>query len=101
RALDADLIGLECVDRLIRQPGAELIERLLARQHLLPDDAAPSAVCLFHRGVEHPLRRTPDVWSGTVSFDERNYRGVGHLQLAIRHADGLTRRTLRCACHND
>jgi hypothetical protein len=77
RALDADEIGAERIERRIRQPVAGLVERLLAGEHLVPRDLPLAAVRLVDRGIEHAYRRAPDVGAGAVALDERNDRVGG------------------------
>ena len=61
RALDADQVLLERLDRVVRQPVVELVLGRLAGIHLEPGDLALAAVGLLHRRVEHPLAGRPDV----------------------------------------
>src|SRR5918911_1473366 len=46
---------------VVRQPGVEPGEALLAGKHLHPDDLAAAVVRLLDGGVEHPDARAPDV----------------------------------------
>ena len=57
RALDADEVLAERLDGLVGQPVVELLERLLAGEHLHPGDLLLAAVGLLHRGVEHAHAR--------------------------------------------
>jgi hypothetical protein len=57
RTLDADEVLAERVERLVRQPVARLIERLLTGEHFVPHDAALAAVRLGDRGIEHAHAR--------------------------------------------
>src|SRR2546422_2778181 len=71
RPLDGDPVPADRLERLLGEPAAHLLEGLLAGEHFAPHDGA-STRGLLHRGVEHALRRPPDVRSGAVAFDERN-----------------------------
>ena len=68
------------VDGLLGQPVAGLVERLLAGEHLLPRDRL---AVLRRRGVEHELRRGPDVDAGAVALDEGDDRLVGDVEDAV------------------
>ena len=74
RALDADEVLAEGVDRLVGQPVARLVERLLAGEHLLPRDRL---AVLGRRRVEDQLGGGPDVDAGAVALDERDDGLVG------------------------
>ena len=74
RSLDGDLVGPDRLERVVRQPLAVLVLRLLAGGHLEPRDPLLAAERLLHRGVEHAHAGAPDVGAGAVAFDERNDR---------------------------
>ena len=82
RALDADEVLLERVDRLVGQPVLEAVERLLAGEDLHPGDLPLAAVGLLDGGVEDRLAGAPDVGAGAVALDEREDRMVGDLEHA-------------------
>jgi hypothetical protein len=79
----------KCGQRVIGQPVLELIERLLPGKHLHPGDPPLAAIGLFHHGIEHPLRRPPDVRTGAVALDEGDDGLIRHLQPGIGHANRL------------
>ncbi len=56
---------------------AGLVERLLAREHLLPLDRL---AVLRRRRVDHELRGGPDVDAGAVTLDEGDDRLVGDVE---------------------
>ena len=74
RPLDADQVLAERLDRLVGQPGGELVVRLLAGVDLHPLDLPLAAVGLLDGGVEDPHAGAPDVRPGAVAFDERDDR---------------------------
>ena len=90
RALDGDLVVLDRLDGVVRQPLAVLRLGLLAGRHLEPDDLALAAVgALGDRGVEHAHAGPPDVGTGAVTFDEGHDGLVGDDELAVlRGGDG-------------
>src|SRR5262249_18492757 len=67
--LDAEQELLDVLERLIGQPLAERLVRLLAGEHLVPVDLAGGPVRLADRGVEHAHARAPDVGPGAVALD--------------------------------
>src|SRR5262249_51241538 len=87
RALDADEVVRERLDGLVREPRAEVVERLLPRVDLHPADLALAAVGLRHGCVEDPDARAPDVGAGAVTLDERNDRMIGDDELAALDVD--------------
>ena len=93
RALDADEVLAERLDRLVRQPVVELLEALLAGVDFHPRDLPLAAVGLLDGGVEHADAGAPDVRAGAVAFDERDDRIVRHDEL-VRC---VRRRWRRCA----
>ena len=84
RALDADEVGLERLDRLVGQPAVEQLLRLLAGVDLGPGDLLLAAEGLLDRGVEHAHAGAPDVGAGAVAFDERDDRAIGNFERAVR-----------------
>src|SRR4029453_7771860 len=70
--LDRNLVRLDGLERVVGQPLADEILRLLARQPFEPDDAAFGAERLRHRGIEDADAGMPDVGTCTVSLDERD-----------------------------
>src|SRR5439155_10823325 len=78
-------VRVEGVDRLVGEPAAGLVVRLLAGQHLLPVDALLALIRLVDGGVEDALGRPPDVGPGPVSLDEgeRGVVGDGQVSLAV------------------
>ena len=80
RALDADQVGAERLDGLVGQPTPGLVECFLAREHFLPRHRL---TVLGGRGVEHQLRRRPDVHAGAIPFDEGDDGYVGYVEGAI------------------
>ena len=101
RSLDGNAQIARRVHRVVRQPGVELAEGLLAGENLKPLDGALAAVGLFDRGVEDALRGLPDVAAGAVAFDEGNDGIVGDLILAVgctRWAGRLWAIPARCKC---
>src|SRR4029077_7412619 len=78
--------GFHC---FIRQPFLESVERLFARKHFEPGDAALSAIGVLDRRIKHTARRLPDVASRSVALDKRNHRGVRRLQFTSAVADDL------------
>jgi hypothetical protein len=70
----------------------ELAERFLAGENLHPGNACAIAVGLAHGGVEDAHGGAPDVPAGSVAFDERKDRSVGHVQLAVAQGDPLPAR---------
>ena len=74
RALDPDQVLPEGLDRLVGQPAAGLVERLLAGQDLLPGDR----VAVLGGGrIEDQLGGGPDVDAGAVALDEGDDGLVG------------------------
>ena len=59
------------LDRFIRQPLLEFVERFFAGEHFKPGNFALPAVHKLDGGVKHALRRLPDVAPGPVAFDVR------------------------------
>ena len=88
RTLDADVVLAERLDRLVRQPGVELLEALFAGVDFLPRDLPLAAVRFLDRGVEHAHAGAPDVGAGAVAFDERDDRIVRHDELSVAARDG-------------
>src|SRR5438067_1064249 len=88
-ALDSDQILAERFDGLVRKPVVEQVLALLAGVDLHPGDPAPAAVCLLDRCIEDALRRTPDVRTRSISFDERQDRLIRDAEAAARNSDGL------------
>jgi hypothetical protein len=64
RTLDPDQVRAEVGDRLVGQPRAGRVERLLAREHFLPRDLL---AVLRGRGVHDELRGGPDVDAGAIA----------------------------------
>ena len=86
-ALDPDEVVTERLDRLVGQPAARLVERLLPRQDLLPGDGA---AVLGGRRIEDQLGGGPDVDAGAVALDERDDGLVGDDQdPVVAHADEI------------
>src|SRR5690606_13691171 len=98
-SLDADEIVAERFERFVGQPVAGLLERLLAGEDLVPDDAARAAVGLLDRRVEHADAGPPDVGAGAVAFDERNDGPVGHDQPAVPPHNRITARSHAAVAH--
>ena len=76
RALDADEVGAEGVERFVGQPVAGLVERLLAGEDFLPLDLAacrrrPLSTAASNTTDAGP----PDVGAGAVALDEGDDRG--------------------------
>jgi hypothetical protein len=90
RALDADQVLAERLHRLVGEPVVHRLERLFARQHLVPGDLPLSPVGLLHRRVEHHHRGPPDVAAGPVALDEWDEGVVRDVELALREGDFLT-----------
>ena len=88
RALDRDLVVLDRLDGVVRQPLAVLRLGLLAGRHLEPDDLLLAAERLGDRGVEHAHAGLPDVGAGAVAFDEGDDGHVGDDELAAAARDG-------------
>ena len=88
-AFDSHTKIADRLDRIIRQPFVEGLERFLAGENFEPSHAAFAAISVLHGRIEHPPRRFPDVSSRAISFNERNNRSVRHLQLAAAVADRL------------
>src|SRR5207302_4971120 len=88
-AFDSHTKIADRLDRIIRQPFVEGLERFLAGENFEPSHAAFAAISVVHSRIEHPLRRLPDVTSRAISFNEWNNRSVRHLQLASAVADRL------------
>ena len=82
RALDADQVLAEHPERLVGQPVAGLLERLLSSEDFRPGDPAPLP-CLADGGVDYALRRRPDVHARPVALDERDDGFGGDVQLAV------------------
>jgi len=81
------------LDRLegsLRKPLIELLESLLAREDLIPDDLPLSGVGLGDGGIKDPHRSGPDIDSGAIPFNERNHRIVGNIKFATLNGDSLT-----------
>ncbi len=91
RSLDPDDELLERGDGVVRQPGAQAIERLLTGIDLHPGNAPATAIGLLHGSVEDHLARAPDVRAGPVTLDERKDRMVGDLEHAAGRADRVAR----------
>src|SRR6266478_310223 len=77
------------VDRIVRQPFVERLERFLAGENLEPRHAPLPAVRVLHRRVENAPRCFPDVTSRSIPFDEGNDRRGRNLQLAATVTDRL------------
>ncbi len=87
RALDPDQVRAEGLDRLVGQPVARLVERLLAGQDLLPGDLV---AVLGGGGIEDQLGGGPDVDPGAVALDEGDDGLFGDLERAVvAHADEI------------
>ncbi len=86
RPLDADEVVEERLDRLLREPVAGGVERLLTREHLFPVDRLP---VLGRGGVEDELGGGPNVDACAVTLDERDDRLVGHAEDAVDEGDLL------------
>ena len=82
RALDADEVLAERIHRGLREPVAQGVERLLARQHFHPRDLAVLAVRLSNGGVKDAHGSAPDIRPGTVALDERHDRMIRNAELA-------------------
>ena len=94
RPLDADEVLLEVLDRLVGEPVAGLLERLLAREDLVPRDLLLPAVGLLHGGVEDADARAPDVPPRPVALDEGDDRVVRDVELVpSAHRDRLAIRS--------
>ena len=100
RALDPDQVLPERLHRLVGQPVAGLVERLLPGQHLLPGDLV---AVLGGGGVEDQLGGGPDVDAGAVALDEGDDGLVGDDQVAVvAHADEICHvRMLRAGAGTD
>ena len=66
------------------------VEGLLAGHDLDPRDLLLAAVGLLDRGIEHALRRPPDVRAGAVPLDERDDRLVRNLDRLAVPPDALS-----------
>jgi hypothetical protein len=100
RALDADEVLSISLDGALGQPVVELSLRLLAGEHLVPDDLAFAPVRLLDGGVEDALGGSPDVGAGAVALDERNDGSLGHDEGAgVGHADDFAVRRGREVRH--
>src|SRR5436190_948025 len=85
---------LERLDRVVRQPVAEFLERRFAGEHFEPGDLAFAAVGLLHSRIEHALAGGPDVRSRAVAADERENRVVRNAKFAVLNSDfGTGRRS--------
>ncbi len=87
RALDPDQVVPEALDRLVGEPVAGLVERLLAGQDLLPGHLV---AVLGRGGIEHQLGRGPDVDPRAVALDEGDDGLVGDSERTVgAHGDFL------------
>ena len=89
RSLDGDSQIARGGYGVIRQPGGELAEGLLAGEDFKPLDLALAAVGLFDCCVKDALRGLPDVTAGAVAFNERDDGMVRNFKLAVFVVDGL------------
>src|SRR5690606_38616262 len=104
RTLDADLVLLDGVEGLLREPDdlAVHVVGLVAGIHLHPGDPATVAVRVLYRRVQDPLRGRPDVGPRPITLDEADdglvgdgqgpvvvdrdlVATVGHLDLVVGH----------------
>src|SRR4029079_15096854 len=72
RSLDGNLVGADRLQRIVRQPLAVLVLRLLSRWNFEPDSLFLPGESLLNGGVENPDARAPDVGTGAVTFYIRN-----------------------------
>src|SRR5437879_4288441 len=92
RTLDGDAVAADVFERLLGEPVARLLERLLPREHLQPLHPALAPGDLLDHGVEHAARCPPDVGPGAVALDEWDHGPVGHHPPAIATVDPLPNR---------
>ena len=69
------------------QPAIELVLGLLAGEYFEPLDTPLASVGLSNCGVEHQLRRTPDVRPGAIPLDVGDDGCVRDLQCASVEGD--------------
>src|SRR5262249_28279658 len=92
RALDADQVLAERVERRRRHPLLRLVEGLLPRQDLQPGDRALPAERLLHRGVEDALGSAADVAAGAIPLDEGNDGPIGDAERSPVYRDRIAGR---------
>ena len=92
RAFDPDDVLPECLDGLIGQPIAGLVERFCPGQNFLPLEFARAGVGLFDHGVEDAHRRGPDVRPGAVAFNKGDNWIVRDVQSLVGHRDRISHR---------
>src|SRR5262245_41638675 len=88
RTFDRDDEVLYRVERALRQPFAEFVEGLFAREDFVPNDAAFAAISFLDRRVEDATGSFPDVAPRAVAFDEGDHRVVGNYQPSRFDLDG-------------
>ncbi len=92
RALDPHQEFAEGLDRFVRQPGLEAVERLLSGEDLHPGDAPLAVIGFVHGGVEDPHGSAPDVGAGAIALDEGQDRAQRDHQPPVIEADRLALR---------
>src|SRR2546430_5330764 len=92
RTLDGDAVAADVFERLLGEPVARLLERLLPREHLQPLHPALAPGDFLDHGVEHAARCAPDVGPGAVALDEWDHGPVGHHPTAIAKVDAVPHR---------
>ena len=91
RALDRNSKFLNRGECVVGQPASEFLKRFFPSENFEPDHFARSLRNFLDRGIEHQLRRFPNVRSGAVSFDKRNDGVVRNHQIPSAEGDFLSR----------
>jgi len=66
------------------------LESFFAGINFKPFNLAITAVGFLHSSIHHLLRGTPDIWTGSISFDEGNNWVFWNIQFSIPNSDRLT-----------
>jgi hypothetical protein len=92
RALDANEVLPEGLERLVGKPVPGLLERLLAGEDLSPFDPPSTCVHFFYCGIKNAYARAPDVRTCPITLDERDDGTVWNVQAAVCPCDRFASR---------
>eukprot|EP00049_Salpingoeca_infusionum_P017399 m.352804 g.352804 ORF g.352804 m.352804 type:complete len:460 (+) comp16615_c0_seq1:2433-3812(+) len=98
--LDTDKVLAVSIKSCFWEPLACLTKGLLASKDFKPLDLFLATVGLLNSIVEDVLSCTPDIWTGTVTFNEWNHWIVWYLKGTIStHGDGRSSTSLDGCAH--
>ena len=83
RAFDADQVVMENIDGIIGEPCIKFFFGQSACIYLEPGDFSVALVGLRNCGIEYPLAGGPNIGTGPVTTNERDYGMVGYVEFAV------------------